>query len=290
MRKVINYGDKISENLIVALGYFDAVHKGHQEVLAKTVSLAKERNLTSAVLIFFGGKQGKDIFTLSERVRKIFATGIEVIIVKELTPDFLNQTKFEFLNDMSSIYKIDAVVSGSDFKFGKNASGNVETLIERFGDDNVYTVNLVLNGENKISSTAIKNALINGDIFLANSLLGGNYFISSKVIKGKMLGKTIGFPTANMVLDSDKLNIKNGVYITFTIIDGKLYKCITNFGAQPTVNGGKTVVETYIDGFIGDLYDKVLTVYFVEFLREIKKFDSVEELKQQLLKDLGSIK
>lgn len=290
MRKVISYGDKINENLILALGYFDAVHKGHQEVLKKTVSLAKERGVSPAVLVFYGGKKGKDVFTLSERVRRIFATGIETVIIRELSPDFLQKSKIEFLNEISLLYRINLVVSGSDFKFGNNKSGNVETLKDFFGEDKVCALDLVFCGKDKISSTAIKNALIDGDVCLANDYLGGNYFISGKVVEGKKLGKSIGFPTANIVLDDTKLAIKNGVYVTFTIIEGVLYKCITNLGKQPTVDGDSIVVETYIDGFSGDLYDKVLMVYFVEYLRDIYKFESVIELQKQLTKDLESIK
>ncbi len=290
MNKVILYGDKCPENLILALGYFDAVHKGHQKVLKKAVSVASEKGLTPASLIFVGGKSKKDVFTLNERVRRIFLTGVKTVIVKELSKDFMALSKLKFLEELSSLYDIKAVVSGSDFTFGKNAEGSVETLKEFFGTDNVYTENLEEENGEKISSTSIKNALLKGDILTANTLLGGNYFISGEVIRGKGLGRDLGFPTANILLDNNKHPINSGVYVTFTVINGVIYPAITNVGAQPTVDGNDTVIETYIDGFFGDLYGKSLTVYFVERLRDIKKFNSIIELKEQLEKDLRSIR
>ena len=287
MRKVINYGDKTEENLIIALGYFDAVHKGHKKVLEKAVSIAKSKGVTPAVLIFTGGKHGKDIFNLFERSIKLFSTKIEVVIVKELSSDFLKKSSVEFLDELSALYRIDGVVCGSDFTFGNGAKGNVKTLIEFFGKDKVFCENLVEENNEKISSTAIKTALEKGDILLANELLGDNYFIAGKVIKGKALGKTIGFPTANISISDDKFPLKMGVYLTFSIIDGKAYPSITNVGNQPTVNGQNSVLETHIKGFSDDLYDKILTVYFVSYIREIKKFSSLEELKNQLVKDLS---
>ena len=290
MNKVILYGDVADKNLILALGYFDAVHLGHQKVLKKAVEIAQEKNATPSALIFIGGKKGKDVFTLGERLRRLFSTGIKVVIVKELTLDFMQKTSVEFLEELTSLYDINSVVSGSDFTFGKNASGNVNTLENFFNKDRVYTENLELLSGEKISSTAIKNALSKGDILTANTLLGSNYFITGEVVKGKGLGKELNFPTANIKVGGDKFLIANGVYVTFTVINDKIYPSITNFGAQPTVDGEDTLLESYIDGFSGDLYGKNLTVYFVEKLRDIVKFNSLQELKEQLEKDLRSIR
>ena len=290
MNKVILYGDVADKNLILALGYFDAVHLGHQKVLKKAVEIAQEKNATPSALIFIGGKKGKDVFTLGERLRRLFSTGIKVVIVKELTLDFMQKTSVEFLEELTSLYDINSVVSGSDFTFGKNASGNVNTLENFFSKDRVYTENLELLSGEKISSTAIKNALSKGDILTANTLLGSNYFITGEVVKGKGLGKELNFPTANIKVGGDKFLIANGVYVTFTVINDKIYPSITNFGAQPTVDGENTLLESYIDGFSGDLYGKNLTVYFVEKLRDIVKFNYLQELKEQLEKDLRSIR
>ena len=141
-----------------------------------------------------------------------------------------------------------------------------------------------------ISTKTIKNALLSGDIKLANELLGSNYFIRGRIVKGKKLGSKLGFPTANILIDNSKLKISEGVYLTLTIINDKLYPCLTNVGKQPTVNGESYVVETYIDGFSGDIYDKIISVYFIEKIRDIIKFNNVDELKNQLNEDLRWLK
>lgn len=291
MRNIVNYGEKLNKDLILALGYFDSLHKGHEQVLQKTVKIATERSLTPAVLIFYGGKGGKDVFTLYERITKIFSLGIDNVIITELNANFMQKTATKFLTELTEFYSVKAVVSGSDFTFGKSASGSVLTLENFFGKENVITESLLsLNGSNKISTTDIKGELINGNVEKANELLGYNYYVSGKVVKGKMLGKSLGFPTANIVLSDDKLAIKQGVYLTFSIVDNILYPSITNFGTQPTVKGQSVVLETHLKGFNGDLYDKVLTVYFVKRIRDIVAFSSVDELKNQLKLDLEQIK
>ena len=290
MKKVIPYGESLDENLILALGYFDAVHCGHTIVLNRAVALAKDNGLAPACLIFVGKKSKKDVFTLSERVRKIFMLGIEIIIVKELDDDFMQKSETKFLDEIKDFYNPKKVVCGSDFTFGYKKCGNVSTLKGYFSSENVCAVTLLEdnNGE-KISSSTIKKHLEIGDIKTANQMLGSNYFICGEVVKGKGLGKDLNFPTANIILDATKFEIKQGVYVTFVIIDDKIYPSITNFGNQPTVDCENKVLETHIKGYNGNLYGKFITVYFVEYLRDIQKFTSVEKLKEQLIKDLGSI-
>ena len=290
MNKVLIYGETSQQNLILALGYFDAVHKGHKKVLKKAVEIAKEKNAIPAALIFIGGKGKKDVFTLPERLKRIFSTGIETIIVKELTSEFKSTDKIDFLKELTSLYSIYGVVSGSDFTFGYGALGNVQTLVDFLGKDKVYTEILEEKSGEKISTTAVKKALNDGDILTVNTLLDGNYFISGEVVEGKKLGQTLGFPTANILIDKNKFEIGAGVYVTFVILNGKIYPSITNCGNQPTVDGENTVIETYIDGFSGNLYGKVLTVYFVEKIRDIVKFNSIIELKAQLEKDIRSVR
>ena len=290
MNKVLIYGETSQQNLILALGYFDAVHKGHKKVLKKAVEIAKEKNAIPAALIFIGGKGKKDVFTLPERLKRIFSTGIETIIVKELTSEFKSTDKIDFLKELTSLYSIYGVVSGSDFTFGYGALGNVQTLVDFLGKDKVYTEILDEKSGEKISTTAVKKALNDGDILTVNTLLDGNYFISGEVVEGKKLGQTLGFPTANILIDKNKFEIGAGVYVTFVILNGKIYPSITNCGNQPTVDGENTVIETYIDGFSGNLYGKVLTVYFVEKIRDIVKFNSIIELKAQLEKDIRSVR
>lgn len=286
MKKIINYGECACENLILALGYFDAVHKGHKAVLEKTVQLATEKGCIASALIFTGKKSKSDVFTLFERVLKLFKLGIKCVIVKELTAEFMKKDKLDFLDELSSLYNINSVVCGSDFTFGKNAEGNVQTLKSYFTSDRVIDLNLVENFGKKISTTNIKLELEKGNVKMVNELLGDNYFISGEVISGKKVGRSLNFPTANIKLEDNKFKVKQGVYLTFTIIDGKIYPSITNCGAQPTVDGKNYLTETYIHNFNGDLYGKILTVYFVDYIRDVFKFENVDMLKAQLEKDL----
>ena len=148
---------------------------------------------------------------------------------------------------------------------------------------------LKMDGE-KISSTAIKNYLANGETEKANALLGEEFFLLGQVYKDRQVGRTINFPTANIRYPEDKFPIKKGVYETRVCVDGKEYKGITNYGARPTFDNTDTLTETYLDGFDGDLYNKTLQVRFVRYLRGIRKFESAESLKAQLTEDIRRVR
>jgi len=250
------------------------------------VQTAKGLSLTPAVLIFRGGKSKTDLFTLEERIKKIETIGVELVIVKSLDSEFMGKTKQEFLYELSSLYKLEKVVSGSDFTFGKNASGNVQTLNDFFGIDRVITLNLVGDGNNKISTSEIKKMLSKGDIKLANESLGSPYFISETVVKGKELGQKLGFPTANIMPKSDMLMPQKAVYATSCRVGEKIYKSITNVGDCPTVDDNTVSFETHIIDFAEDIYGEEIIVDFHNKMREITHFDSVDGLIGQLKNDV----
>ena len=288
--EILNYGEiNKNDNIVIALGYFDSIHKGHKQLLNSAKELALKHNLTATSLLFTGSFKGeKNVFTLEERLLKLYLLGIEKVVIQELNNDFMKKSPTTFINELLSFYSIKYIVVGEDFTFGYKGEGNVKLLKEicqKHGVEvKVISLKTDENG-NKISSTAIKKHLDCGDILSANTLLGDNYFIKGRVISGKKLGKSLGFPTANIKLSSEKYLLKQGVYYTFTIIDGKLFDAITNVGVQPTFDGEEYIVETYINGFDGDLYSKILTVYFIERIRDIVKFDNIDALKEQLQKD-----
>lgn len=288
---ILEFKNKYLDDLVLCLGYFDGIHLGHTSLIKRGRELADKTNSKLAVLIFTGGKNSDgDIFTYEERLIKLKALNVDVVIYQELNNEFKNTTPYEFLKSINTFYSVKVVVCGEDFAYGKNASGNVEFLKEFMSKNNisVEAVNLVSqNNGSKVSTRDIKTLLKYGEIVKANNLLGSNYFIRERVVKGKQKGRELGFPTANMVLSKQKMKIKSGVYLTLSIIGGKLYSGITNVGTQPTFNGEDYILETYFKGFDGDLYDKVLSVYFVERIRDIKNFNSINELKEQLNKDLG---
>ena len=291
--KVINFGEKLNSDTVIALGYFDAIHGGHKVLLNTAVSMAKTLNATATALIFSGGfKKGGEVFTFNERLSRIENTGIDTVFHAVMTKEFLSVSYSDFLKQVFLSSNVKGLICGEDFTFGKNAEGNATILQNECDKRNVkLTVIKKQVDENgdKISTTNVKTAIQCGNIKKANALLCDNYFISGEVVKGKRLGNTIGFPTANIILPNEKTPVKTGVYKTYVIIKGKKYPSITNYGAQPTVNGVNDILETYIDGFSGNLYGEILTVYFVDYLRDIKKFNSIEELKNQLTEDKRSL-
>ena len=292
--KIIKYGEIDKTPISICLGYFDALHIGHTKIISKAKEMAEKKGLKVYVLIFTGGKnQTPDIFTFSERLIKLKSLGVDGVIYQKLSKDFMGKSKQEFLDDIFNFYNPIEIFVGEDFTYGKMAEGDIYYLKDYCEKNNAILnvlEKVVDEKGNKISSNNIKTALLSGDILLANRLLGCNYFIREKVLKGKGLGTKLDFPTANMIIESDKLLVKEGVYLTCTIIDHKLYSCLTNVGSQPTVYGNNIVVETYIDGFNGDLYEKTLSIYFIEKIRDIIKFKSLGELKEQLTKDLRWLK
>lgn len=293
--EIVKYGEIDKTPICICLGYFDAIHIGHTKIINTAKEIAsKIKGLKVYLLVFTGGKGNTpDIFTLEERFIKLKSLGVDGIIYQQLTPAFMAKSKDEFLNDIFAFYNIKGVVVGEDFTYGKKAEGNVSHLREYCINKNANLTVLekvVDNNGNKVSSSDIKNHIKNGEMQLANALIGSNYFIRGEVFRGKGLGAKIGFPTANIKAGDNKLLVKDGVYLTCTVIGEKLYPCLTNVGAQPTVEGKDTVIETYIDGFNGDLYGKTISVYFIEKIRDVVKFDSVGRLKEQLTKDLRWLK
>ncbi|MBR5439566.1 MAG: riboflavin biosynthesis protein RibF [Clostridia bacterium] len=286
--EIFEFGYKFNSDCVLCLGYFDAIHKGHKALINSAKTKAQELGVKLGVVAFCGGKNGQDVFTFSERLTLLKMLGVDFVVYASLTPEFMAISHQKFTEILFNSYNVKAVFCGFDFTYGYKAQGNSITLkdsAKKYGA-NVYVLDKVLNENGqKISTSLIKNELKNGNIKGANELLDGNYFITEKVVEGKKLGKTLNFPTINMRLSEQKFLIKEGVYLTFVIIDNKLYSSITNVGKQPTFNGNNCVIETYINDFDGNLYGKYITVYFVEFIREIKAFNSQSELVEQLKKD-----
>lgn len=287
--QVLKYGQKLNKNAILCLGYFDAFHKGHKRLIEVAKQTAKSQNLAVATLLFTGGKNNeKDVFTLEERLEIAKKLGVEIAIVQPLDCEFMAKDKSQFVFDILNFNSIKAVVSGKDFRFGKNALGNVNYLKEICaisGVESIVLDDIVNDFGERYSSKNVKKLLDNGEIEKVNDYLGHDYFIQGEVVAGKKLGSKIGFPTANIIPNDSKYLIKRGVYLTYTNICGKTYKCLTNVGAQPTFKGKNEIIESYIDNFSGDLYGKTITFNFVKRIRDIYNFSSKEELINQLKKD-----
>lgn len=286
--EIFEYGNKFNSDSVLCLGYFDAIHKGHKALIKIAKETANKLGVKLGVFAFTSGKFDSDVFTFFERLTILKTLGVDFVIYASLNKEFMAISHSEFTKNLFENYSIKAVFCGFDFTYGYKAEGNVKTLeqsAKKYGISTFILDKIVAENGEKLSTSLIKRELKNGNIKGANALLGSNYFITEKVVEGKKLGKNLGFPTINMALKQEKFLIKEGVYLTCVLIQNKLYSSITNVGKQPTFNGNNCVIETYINGFNGNLYSKYVTVYFVDFIREIKAFNSIEELINQLKKD-----
>lgn len=282
---------------IVTIGTFDGVHVGHQKILQKITQLAKEENCESVVLTFFPHPRMvlqqdnsiKLLNTLSEKEELFQNIGIDHLIIHPFNEEFAQLSAEDFVKtilvDQLNIKKI---VIGYDHRFGKNRSADLNDLIT-FGAKYNFEVEQISAEEinkNAVSSTKIRNSLLDGNIEMANSYLGYHYNFTGIIVKGKQLGRTIGFPTANIsIKENYKLLPKNGVYIVRTKIEDKSYFGMMNIGTRPTVDGTTQSVEAHILDFNKEIYNSFITVEVLKFIRDEQKFESLDHLKAQIEKD-----
>ncbi len=279
----------------IALGTFDGLHKGHIQVINNTVRLGKELNLDTAVMLFdvhplsvTNGVTVPRLITDPDREKLLNELGAKAVRFE--FKKIVNYSKNEFFYDiLIKQLKVGAVSCGENFRFGKNASGNVDYLKQECEKNGiVLSVSPIVsvNGQ-PVSSTKIRSLIQSGEIERANEMLGRYFSFSSKVLDGKHLGRKLGVPTVNQTLEKTLVEPKKGVYFSFTVIDGKRYKSITNIGLRPTVENTENVnSETHILSFNGNLYGTSPTVELVSFLRDEKKFESVEQLREQIERDI----
>jgi len=282
---------------VTTIGTFDGVHIGHQKIIKRLVDIAHKKHLNSVVLTFFPHprmvlQNNNDIRllnTIEERETILSDLGLDYLVVKTFTKEFANLSAEEFVKNIL-VDKLNAkhIIIGYDHRFGKGRSANIDDL-KSFGkqyDFEVEEISVQDIEDVSVSSTKIRNALNDGDILTANTYLGYNFYITGKVVKGKGLGRKIGFPTANIEIAEDyKLIPKNGVYVIKTSIENKLVYGMMNIGMNPTVNGTKKTIEAHFFNFNNDIYNQTLKIEFVARLRDEQKFESVELLKKQLKLD-----
>ena len=298
MKVIENYKNFTStKNTVVTIGTFDGVHIGHQKIIEQLVATAKEKNAESVLLTFFPHPRmvlQKDnsiklINTIDERIEFLKKTGLDYLIIHPFDKEFSRLTAFEFVRSiLVNALNISSLIIGYDHRFGKNREGNFEQLQE-FGHMYEFDVNEIpaqdIN-EISVSSTKIRTALLEGNIKKANKYLGHTFSISGKVVTGKRLGNTIGFPTANISISEDyKLIPKKGVYLVQTEFNTKNYFGMMNIGVRPTVNGTHQTIEVHLFNFENDIYGETLKITFLDFLRDEQKFDSIDSLKKQLSQD-----
>jgi riboflavin kinase/FMN adenylyltransferase len=288
------------KNAVVTIGTFDGVHLGHQQIIKLLTTEALAINGETVIITFYphprkivasGKSDVKVLNTLDEKIELLEKRGVEHLVVVPFTDSFASQTAEEYVaNFLVKKFYPHTIIIGYDHKFGNNRSGDYQ-LLEKLGEKFNYRVREipehVLN-DITISSTRIREALIKSDVSTANSFLGYPYFFEGKVSEGNKLGRTIDYPTANLVVENkEKLVPANGVYaVTLTIYqEEKLLKGMMNIGLRPTVEGTKRTIEVNIFDFNEDVYGKIVRVYLHRHIRGEIKFDGLDQLKQQLAKD-----
>lgn len=279
----------------VALGDFDALHKGHMEVIKSAGEYAREHNLLWTVYMFSSrpNKNAENINSLFKRIEILEKIGVDTVVLEEFTDSYKNTSCEEFVSE----YLVDrlsakAVFAGFNYKFGKDASGDaiyLKELCEKAGISGFIKECVKAEGI-PVSSTGIRNLIKNGEVLLANELMGRYFSISGEVVEGKKIGRTIGFPTANINYPKGIIIPLKGVYISRCKIGDNKYYSITNVGEKPTVFDKSNNIETAIAGFSNSIYGEEIEIEFCKRIRDIKKFSDLEELKKQLEKDMNKAK
>lgn len=282
---------------VVTIGTFDGVHIGHQKIINRLVNYGKEKHLKSVVLTFFPHPRMvlqpdfklQLLHTIEERKNVLSLFGLNELVVKKFSKEFANLSAGDYVQQIL-VEELNAkhIIIGYDHHFGKNRTANIEDL-KAFGTIFDFTVEEISAQDIKdvaVSSTKIRQALLDGHIETANTYLGYPYFLTGLVIKGKGIGKTLAFPTANIYIEQDyKLIPKNGVYVVKSSINDHIYYGMMNIGNNPTFNQKEQSIEVHFFDLNKDLYNSILKIEVLHRLRNEQKFDSIEELKTQLKMD-----
>jgi riboflavin kinase/FMN adenylyltransferase len=282
---------------IVTIGTFDGVHLGHQKIVAQITKNAHALNCDSLVLTFFPhprmvlqeSTEMKQLNTLNEKIALLDNLGIDNLVIHPFDKEFSRLTAEEFVKKvLVDVFKIKKIIIGHDHRFGRNRTATIDDLIN-FGETYGFEVEQISAkeiNEVSISSTKIRNALLEGNTELAANYLGYDYSLTGIIFKGKQLGRTIGYPTANITIEEDyKLIPNNGVYIAKSVLNGKTVFGMMNIGTRPTVDGTKQTIEINFFDFKQDLYGQKITISLLHRMRSEQKFESIDALKNQLGKD-----
>lgn len=285
-----------AEPVAVALGNFDGVHLGHQKLISDCVKYAKQNKMKSAVFTFLNHprnliKDRPDVLNITyneEKAKIIESLGVDILIDIEFTEEIMKMDPIEFV-DRLLLDKLDmkAAFCGFNYRFGHKAAGNPD-ILRNIGVDRNFTVNEMEPfkiGDDIVSSTLIRTLIASGQVERCRTYMGRNYEIDGEVVVGNKLGRTIGFPTSNLLIDEHMVTPPNGVYVTYCVYNGIRYQSVTNVGVKPTIGIYNKNVETHIFDFDKELYGKNIRVEFLKKTRDEVKFDCVDDLKEQIVRD-----
>ncbi len=285
------------KNLSLGLGFFDGVHRAHKSVILSTVNLAQKYGYKSAIITFNNhpaeclGKNIEYISTIKTRDELIKQLGVDYIFSLNFDKKIMNTTREEYLEVLCKKFYPKVITTGFNHTFGKSRLGNPQFLREnaiKYGYEYYCIGPEKINGE-IISSTAIRERLKKGDIKSANEFLGHYFSIEGEVIYGRQLGRKLGFPTANIIYPDKLVRIPYGVYKVNLELESKIYSGMMNFGIKPTIDDGNNipVVEVHILNFNNDIYGKIIKINIETQIRPERKFNSLDELRMQIKKDIA---
>ncbi len=289
---------KIQGKLTIAIGNFDGLHEGHQKLIRRVCSIAKETDSIPSVLTFDPHpveilRENISHFylnTFNEKCKALEDLGVEKIFSLKFSKKIMSQTPKEFIEIFLENLPIKALIVGENFKFGKMQKGSVIDLENFCSRNNIVfeSFKLVKENEKKISSSNLREFIEKGKVENFKKLRGKHYVMKGVVMKGKKIGRKLGFPTANLTVNKKKLLPKTGVYKVNVLVNNICYEGVANIGLRPTVDKNRKtpICEVHILNFKGEIYDEEITIEFLYFIRDEKKFNNLEELKEQIRKDI----
>ena len=287
-------------NTAIALGNFDGIHVGHQELIKTMMAKAKDLGLKSSLLLFeshtkatIDSNKPKMITTNEQKFKIAEELGVDIVYIVKFDDKIMRLSAEEFIKDII-IEKMNGklVVVGFDYRFGYEASGDSDYLVElgKKYEIGVEVLSPIYDDNKIISSTTIRELIAGGNMLKVKEVLGRPYSIVGQVIHGKNRGNKLGFPTANIESNNNYVTPKEGVYATNAIVNGERYLSATNIGYNPTFNEGILKIETYILDFNESIYGEIIEIEFIEFLRSDMKFNNTEDLVKQMKSDIDIVK
>lgn len=297
MKVIFNYNRNFNTNLssAIAFGTFDGIHLGHRQLINELLQQKRDYNYQTIVYTFIEhplhllapDKEPPRIMQLGEKIKEFSRLGIDILLLNSFDKFLLHQTPREFLDQLYNNVPVKTLVVGFNFRFGHKGAGDVNYLEKEAAGRglNLISVAPVQSNNEVVSSTLIRKKIQEGKIKEVNKLLTKPYSISGKIIHGFGRGKSMGFPTANLLFSAQKVLPAYGVYLTKCVINGCSYWGLTNVGTNPTFSNGSVQIETYLLDHSRDLYGEFMQISFVDMLRREIKFDSSEALSRQMYLD-----
>ena len=295
--KILDLKDlkNLKDNTCVTLGFFDGMHLGHQKILSVLSSTAKENDLKSLVITFAEDvlnlfKMTKSIVSIEEKLSAIASFNIDYVLVLKVTDNFMGLSAIEFKEQVLDMINTKYVICGSDFSFARKKEGNIDFLRNNSNYNIIQVDDVIINGD-KVSSTFIRNLISNGNVDKANQLLFKSFSINSSVENGLKIGRNIGFKTANLKITDSCYLLKQGVYFGYVSYNNIDYKAMINVGINPTINLNDNLkIEAHILDFSEEIYNEKISLTFLTYYREEKKFENLDELRNQLSIDAYNLK